>query len=128
MRGPIPDPVGRAAIYRSAPVVVFPFFHDRTARAMLDCLAAGGCPVYRRPDSPVETLHPQLAEVLAVVPSAPSLDKLTELAKRLATDARARQTETAGARSMVLERHTLAHRLRAIRDRMAQRRHSTVGD
>jgi len=99
-------------------VVLWPYFGDRTARMILDCLAAGACPVYRRPERPIKELHPQLAEVLAQVPNSPSLDELARQAQRLAPDADARQATMADARTLTVERHTLAHRLRSIRDRM----------
>lgn len=118
VRGPVPNAVGRATIYHSAGLVLCPLFHDRTARTMLDCLAAGGCPVYLRPERPIEELHPQLGEVLAAVPSAASLDELAAVVKRLAGNPEARREATAKARDMVLERHTLAHRLRAIGQRV----------
>ena len=116
VRGPIPDARRRNAIYNTAGVVLCPHFDQRTAQTVLDCLAAGGCPLYHRPEVRLARLHPQLGEVLQAVPHAASLEGMTREARRRVADAEARRAASERARSAVLERHSLASRLRTMRD------------
>ncbi|MHC4090123.1 MAG: glycosyltransferase family protein [Planctomycetota bacterium] len=120
VRGPIPDAIGRSMIYDAAGVVICPYFEHRAAQTVLDCSSAGGCPLLRTPQTPLAQMHPQLAEVLQAVPQASSVDDLAREAQRLVADAEARRAVSEGARAAVLERHTLAHRLRSMRDALRQ--------
>lgn len=112
VRGAIPDAAGRNLIFNSAPVVVLPVFRDDTARIVLECLAAGSCPVIRTPERPLADLHPQLCEVLSTVPGAASPREMASLAKELVADADRRAAIVQTGRRLALERHTLEHRVR----------------
>jgi hypothetical protein len=114
VRGPIPDAAGRRLIYNGSRVVACPVFDDATVRMVLECLAAGGCPVYRSPEAPPSQLHPQLQDVLTAVPSASSLNVLVRRSGELAADAAARESSMRAGRTLVLEKHTFEHRLRAM--------------
>ncbi|MCP4251362.1 MAG: glycosyltransferase family 1 protein [bacterium] len=120
-RGPLPDPPGRNEIYNAARVVVCPWFDRAAVQTVLDCLAAGGCPLLRTPEISLRQIHPQLADVLEHLPQAATFDELTALAERLVHDAPARQAAVGATREAVLAAHTLIHRLGFIRDRLLDR-------
>ena len=120
-RGPIGPVDERNLLYNAATVVLLPVYHDDTARTVLECLAAGGCPVFRRPEQPLDELHPQLAEVFDVVPAGGSLDELAERVREMLADADRRASVVQAGRALVLGRHTLEHRLRHMRDNLATR-------
>ncbi len=109
------DAPARRAIYQTAAVVVCPWYCDEAIQTVLDCLAAGGLPIFHKPEGRLDKLHPQLNEVLSRVPSAASVEALVGQACRLAASPEARQSAAAEARQVVLSRHTLIHRLNTIR-------------
>jgi len=124
VQGPIPDDESANAVLHAAAVMVCPWFDAGAVQRVLDCLAAGRCPLFRAPDEPLRRLHPQLVEVLDLVPHAKRLDALVQETKRLVHAVTRGRHPAAAARRALLEGHTLAHRLTAMRARL-QHKHET---
>jgi hypothetical protein len=114
------DPRRWARAFSGARVVVFPHFTRSTARQVLEVLAAGGVPFYRRPQSAatdvpsIATYHPQLAEVLEQVPDFGRMDEMLRTIRTFERDA-AKSAALAPVREVVRARHSLAARLETIR-------------
>lgn len=121
--GPMPPVEDRNRICHAARAVLCPFFGALTARTVLEVIAAGGSVLCRQSDVPLPERHPQLADVLAAVPS---YRRLSELPRAIAPLLRAPDSKPdsaavgarAALRAKVLAEHTLAHRLQAIQARV----------
>jgi hypothetical protein len=116
-QGVVPLPEKRNVVYNAARVVVCPFFTSGTAQTVLDVLAAGGRPVYRRADIAVKELHPQLGELLGRVPGFHRVAEIEHIVQAAGRDAPAGTTPCDEARRIVYAEHTLTHRLESIRQR-----------
>ncbi len=100
-----------------------PFFGALTARTVLEVIAAGGSVLCRQSDVPLPERHPQLADVLAAVPSYRRLSELPRaIAPLLHSPDSKPDSAAVGARAAlrakVLAEHTLSHRLQAIQARV----------
>ena len=121
--GPVPPVEQRNEIYHAARVVLCPFFGSLTARTALEVVAAGGSVLCRESDVPLPERHPQLADLLAAVPT---YRRLSELPRAMAPLLRARDAGPDPAdvdarellRANVLNHHTIAHRLQALHARV----------
>jgi len=119
VRGPIPSAERRNVIYNATAVVICPGHDDQTPQTVLDCLAAGGQVVCRAAGADLAKLHPQLHDVLEMVPHAVTVSRMVKQVKKMVADLQGQESRSSRARALVLERHTLADRLRTMRDHCA---------
>ncbi len=120
VQGEVPAPEDQNRVYNAASLVLCPFFTTATVQTVLDALAAGSRVLYRGPDVPVDTLYPQTSEVLALVPSYRRLTELSRAVTALTGGGHGDHPgRLAEARGLVLDRHTMTHRLESMRSRLA---------
>ena len=115
-RGPIPAAEGRNVIYNTAQVVVLPFADADAFRHVAEALAAGCCPLIRRPDRTALKNYPQTGEILAAVPSFAGVTQLADQVEQLTDDPGKRNAMVTSLRERLLAGHTLRDRLIAVRD------------
>jgi hypothetical protein len=120
VQGLIPPAAERNHIFNAARVVVCPVFAATTPQRVLDVLAAGGHVVYRKPDQPVELLHPQSAGVLSALPSYRRLSDAHAVVSKTLRRIKNRPFFDEEPRRSVFAEHTLTRRLETIRHRAEQ--------
>ncbi len=115
-----PTAANRNQLFNAAKIVVVPLHATDVVQNVLEALAAGSCVVIRRPRSPLDESHPQLADVLQRLPAARTNVELAQRVSDLLADDTRRRSACSSAREILLQRHTWSHRLTAIRQALAQ--------
>lgn len=112
--GSIPDPHGCNEVYQCATCVIFPFFDAETGQAILEVVAAGGQAIFKTPENNLDSLHPQTAEALNLLPQYRHLTTLITRVREAGVVNSQCASNNAKARQLVIARHTLNCRWRAI--------------
>ncbi len=113
------DPVEQNALYQAASVVVCSHFDHRAAQTVLDAVVSGASVVFRHPQESIETIHPQLAEVLSNVPSYETCGACLSLVRSLLEDDQRRETACLDAHRIALAGHLMTHRFATIHASLA---------
>jgi len=121
-RGRVPSGKALNRVFQTARLVVLPDSSDSAIQTALDALAAGVPVACRAPDEPFDQEYPGLAPLMPHMHLYRTERELGDTVRRLKSQDRATTVaQVEAARTAVLARHTVSHRVLAIIDHLRRR-------
>ncbi len=115
------DATERAAIYASTRAVLCPVYSSASVQTAMEATLAGAMVIFRRPNEPLSSAHPQLCDVLDKLPAMADLGEMRDHVLAALRGNREWETARAHAADSIRQRHTLRHRLDTILSALAVR-------